>query len=73
MPLYEYECLGCIKKFDYLMRNSNEEINCPYCHKNNKLRKLVSGFAFSSRDSSGSMTASSGCGGCRSHNCSSCS
>ncbi len=74
MPLYEYECLGCIKKFDYLVRNENEEIICPHCNKNNRLRKLVSNFAFSSKDSSGNTTASSGgCGGCTSHNCSSCS
>ncbi|MBU1125032.1 MAG: zinc ribbon domain-containing protein [Candidatus Omnitrophica bacterium] len=73
MPIYEFECLGCRKRFEYLVRHCDEEVACPHCAKT-KLRRLISSFSFTSQDSSGSITASSssGCSRCTSHNCSSC-
>ncbi|MFH1202384.1 MAG: zinc ribbon domain-containing protein [Candidatus Omnitrophota bacterium] len=71
MPIYEYICLGCNCKFEYLLRGS-EEIACPKCGKDN-LKKLLSAFSFSSKDAKGNATSSlAGCGSCSAHNCSSC-
>ncbi|MDD4893955.1 MAG: zinc ribbon domain-containing protein [Candidatus Omnitrophica bacterium] len=73
MPIYEYDCLSCNSKFDYLVRSSADVVICPHCNSSN-LRRRISAFAFSSKDKQGNVTASSsGCGGCTSHNCSSCS
>lgn len=73
MPIYEYDCLKCKLKFDYLVRSSSEDINCPHCGSHD-LKRLVSAFAFASKDKQGNITSSSsGCGSCSSHNCSSCS
>ncbi|PIP20008.1 MAG: FmdB family transcriptional regulator [Candidatus Omnitrophica bacterium CG23_combo_of_CG06-09_8_20_14_all_40_11] len=72
MPIYEYACLNCNLKFDYLVRSSSDSIVCPRCNSKD-LRRLVSNFAFSSKESQGNITSSSsGCGSCVSHNCSTC-
>ncbi|MCK9594061.1 MAG: zinc ribbon domain-containing protein [Candidatus Omnitrophica bacterium] len=67
MPLYEFECVKCGNKFEYLVRRAGEEVVCPKC-RHGKPKKLFSVFAFSSDSGS----SSSKCGGCSSHNCSSC-
>lgn len=72
MPVYEYICLKCNLKFDFLVRSTGEVILCPKCA-GKDLKKLVSSFAFNSKDASGNITSSSsGCGSCSSHNCASC-
>lgn len=73
MPIYEYECVKCNARFEYLVRGSPEEVICPKCGKK-ELRRLVSAFAFNSKDSKGNVTSSSSdCSGCSSNNCSTCS
>lgn len=73
MPVYEYECLKCSLRFDYLVRSQRDIVICPRCNKED-LKKLVSNFSFASKDASGNITSSSsGCSGCRSLDCSSCS
>ncbi|MFA4984793.1 MAG: zinc ribbon domain-containing protein [Candidatus Omnitrophota bacterium] len=73
MPIYEYLCLKCKTRFDCLVRGNAEKVFCPRC-RGGQLKKLVSSFAFNSRDAGGNITASSsGCAGCSSHNCSGCS
>ncbi|MDP2938266.1 MAG: zinc ribbon domain-containing protein [Candidatus Omnitrophota bacterium] len=72
MPIYEYDCLKCNLKFDYLVRSSNYAIVCPHCNSKD-LRRLVSSFSFSSKDKQGNITSSSsGCSSCATHNCSTC-
>jgi len=72
MPIYEFECKKCGLRFDYLVRASQEEIPCPKC-KSKNLRRLISSFAFSSKDAQGNITtSSSGCSSCTSRNCSGC-
>lgn len=72
MPVYEYICQKCQLKFDYLVRSSQDEIVCPRCNRKD-LKRLISTFSFSSKDAGGNTTGSSGgCGGCASHNCSTC-
>lgn len=72
MPLYEYECLNCSLRFDYLVRSNQDSIVCPQCnHKD--LKRLISTFSFNSKDASGNIvSSSSGCSGCASQACSSC-
>ncbi|MFA5361667.1 MAG: zinc ribbon domain-containing protein [Candidatus Omnitrophota bacterium] len=73
MPIYEYNCNKCRHRFEFLVRSSGEKVICPKCGKAD-LNRLMSGFSFASRDKSGALTASSsGCSGCSSHNCATCS
>jgi putative FmdB family regulatory protein len=65
MPLFEYECRGCGRQFEYLTRGG-ESPACPSCQ-GADLQKLLSVFAVSS--SAGSdpapFPASAGaCGSC---------
>jgi putative FmdB family regulatory protein len=43
MPLYEYECRGCGRRFEHLTRETQAP-NCPSCH-GSDLEKLLSVFA----------------------------
>lgn len=43
MPLFEYECRGCGKQFEYLTRQGQSP-SCPGCH-GVDLQKLLSVFA----------------------------
>ena len=45
MPLFEYECRGCGRHFEYLTRNGQSP-SCPAC-KSDDLQKLLSVFAVS--------------------------
>ncbi len=72
MPIYEFECLDCGSKFDYLVRSQTEAVHCPRCKLRN-LKRLISSFSFNPKDAGGKIaSSSSGCSGCASHNCSSC-
>ena len=80
MPIYEYKCDKCKKKFEVVTVSMNEKANavCPKC-KSKKTSKMMSNFGrgkYSSLGSGGSGGASSssgsGCGSCSSSNCSSC-
>ncbi|HTY45268.1 MAG TPA: zinc ribbon domain-containing protein [Patescibacteria group bacterium] len=74
MPVYEYECIKCGLQFEHLVRSAQERVTCPGCCAAD-IRKRISNFAFKSKDSRGNITAasSSGCSGCVSHNCATCS
>lgn len=63
MPIYEYECLGCSKEFETLVRDSSPAPACPECS-GTELRKKLSAFAAlpSSAPSHGEMPAA--CQGC---------
>lgn len=72
MPIYEYICKNCGLRFEYLVRG-NQEVTCPKCN-HNDLKRLISSFAFNSKDAKGNITSSSAsCSGCTSNNCSTCS
>ena len=46
MPIFEYQCSNCNKKYDILHKSSEktEDVICPECH-SKKHKKLVSAFS----------------------------
>ncbi len=79
MPVYEYQCQACDKRFEALrpMSQMDAPIACPGCAAPNARRKL-SVFAAISREAGGgsrmvaSSTSTGGCSGCSGGNCASC-
>jgi putative FmdB family regulatory protein len=78
MPVYEYQCQECDKRFEALrpMSQIDAPIACPRCQATH-VRRAISVFAAISREAGGGsrMVASStpgGCGGCAGGNCASC-
>lgn len=71
MPIYEFRCIGCGRRFDKLcsMGESGENLNCPECGTKGSKRVMSS---FSATGTGGGKEAGSGCGSCSSNNCSSC-
>lgn len=70
MPIYEYQCKKCENEFEKLVFNSSDKISCPKC-KSVKVTRVMSAFAFSAGGKFKS-TATSSCGSCSSHSCSTC-
>ncbi|MBT3386291.1 MAG: zinc ribbon domain-containing protein [Desulfobacula sp.] len=76
MPIYEYKCKACDKRFETLVMGSSTP-ECPFCDSQD-LSRLMSACGFISKSSGpGNETqvkssASSGCGSCSSSSCSSC-
>ncbi|MCL6610805.1 MAG: zinc ribbon domain-containing protein [Peptococcaceae bacterium] len=77
MPIYEFKCLSCGRRFEKLcsLGETGENLACPQCGSAGP-RRVMSGFAPRSAGKdgfggSGSM-GGSGCGGCTSTNCGSC-
>ncbi|MBN1886595.1 MAG: zinc ribbon domain-containing protein [Thermoflexales bacterium] len=79
MPIYEYTCEDCEKKFDALrpMSKADAPIDCKHCHSKHTSR-LVSVFAAHSKTASGSVSTiaggsgGGGCASCSSHSCATC-
>ncbi|MHB9039824.1 MAG: FmdB family zinc ribbon protein [Melioribacteraceae bacterium] len=66
MPVFEYKCNDCNKKFDVLHKSSAnlEEVICPACQSKNH-KKLLSSFSASTGSSSfdgGSSCSDGSCG-----------
>jgi len=87
MPIYEYFCENCQKKFEILVFSRENKVSCPTCNKKN-LRRLFSRFAFSSMPhrqvteevtgskpsgEESSAESSSPCATCSGGDCSTCS
>lgn len=79
MPVYEYLCQACGKRFEALrpMSQLDAPISCPRCAAP-EARRTVSVFAAISRDSGGGSrmvagsTSAGGCSGCSGGNCTGC-
>ncbi len=76
MPLYEFVCKDCNKKFEKLcsFNAAGAGVVCPGCESINTT-KAVSGFASFSKGEGGTTAVGGGghsCGGCSSHNCGTC-
>ena len=73
MPIYEYTCEKCSKKFETLIRGG-EQAECPDCG-SASVKRLLSACGFVSKGSGGetvSSSAGSACSGCAASSCSSC-
>lgn len=68
MPIFEYVCEDCGKKFEMLIRG-NETPECPKCS-SKKVKKLLS--RFNSTSSGQSSSSGSSCCSCSGGNCSTC-
>lgn len=64
MPIYEYKCENCGKKFEKLIY-SDEKIECPKCG-SEKVKKLISLFMTSG------ISSGSSCSSCSGGSCNSC-
>jgi putative FmdB family regulatory protein len=62
MPLFEYECRGCGRRFEYLTRDGQSP-SCPSC-KGDDLQKLLSVFAVSGGSGEKTFNAPGACGHC---------
>ncbi|MGC8863019.1 MAG: FmdB family zinc ribbon protein [Armatimonadota bacterium] len=72
MPIYEYHCKPCGRRFELLTTISRaDQAVCPGCG-SGEVRRLMSTFATRSVGSDGSTSSSSSCSGCSSGSCSSC-
>lgn len=74
MPIYEYNCEKCNKKFEILIMGS-DKARCPGCG-NMKVKRLMSSCGFVSKGRGGETVSSSAgassCAGCSSNSCASC-
>ncbi len=63
MPIYEYRCKQCGKKFDKLVKASTKtgDIECPKCGARNA-EKAVSLFGTSGNASTGGLSSGASCG-----------
>ncbi|PIS16183.1 MAG: FmdB family transcriptional regulator [Candidatus Portnoybacteria bacterium CG09_land_8_20_14_0_10_44_13] len=69
MPIYEFRCKKCGKKFEQLVLKKSETVSCPKCgHK--KTEKLFS--AFCAKSSNSKITSGHTCHSCSSGTCSNC-
>lgn len=74
MPIYEYICLSCNKKFEILVSVGNKFlVDCPECN-SIQVKKIFSLFGIGKSSSSFEFTSSStsSCHTCNTHNCSNC-
>jgi len=80
MPVYEYQCNDCSRKFELFVQHRMlaDGIVCRHCH-SPEVRKLVSSFASTGRGEDADFAASAtgggcggGCGGCSGGNCGAC-
>lgn len=65
MPLLEYRCPKCGKKFDELVKKCDEEVVCPACGE--RAERVWSGTVYSAtgkpkKDCSGNCSCCGGCG-----------
>jgi putative FmdB family regulatory protein len=71
MPIYEFVCGKCGCRFESLVRMGGEKgVCCPECGAS-EVRKRVSAFGIGG-GANRVKTASSSCGTCSSHSCSTC-
>ena len=70
MPIYEYRCMDCRKKFDLLrsMSQSMDPAECPTCKGQSK--RIAS--SFMAKGAGGQSLGGGGCTSCSSSSCGSC-
>jgi putative FmdB family regulatory protein len=75
MPIYEYLCQDCDKKFEVIrsMSQADAPLKCQECGGEHVKRKLAVFYAMSGGHSVAGTSDSCDCGSCSGGNCSSCS
>lgn len=68
MPLYEYLCHVCDRKFEAYVRAWGEAVSCPACQ-GDAVERLLSAFAVGAGGRTPSASAGSGGCGCRRGGC----
>ncbi len=71
MPIFEYRCRSCDKKFEKLLIRRDAEVLCPQC-KAADVERLLSVCSFGSSDGSIQPAGTSSCSSCSATSCSSC-
>lgn len=76
MPIFEYQCQACGKRFESIVIGGDEPTVCEFCGAG-KIEKLMSACGFHTRDKSGltvksSPASTSSCAGCTASSCASC-
>ena len=61
MPIYEYACESCQRRFETLVMRSDEPVHCPDCH-GTKLKKLISAHAVGHAEGMPPACATPSCG-----------
>lgn len=66
MPIYEFKCAACGKKFDLLLswQERDKKVKCPECSSDKVERQLSSFFAPGTGGSSCTASSCAGCSGC---------
>jgi putative FmdB family regulatory protein len=72
MPIYEFFCESCDRKFEKLLIRKDAEVHCPGCDATD-VKKLMSACSFGSSDGSIQPAGTSSCSSCSATSCSSCS
>ncbi len=64
MPIYEYECDSCQKRFEHLQRRAADLPRaCPHCA-GKRLRKVISSFSLTAAARRGAGSAAPSCASC---------
>ena len=66
MPVYEYLCRGCERRFERYLRNWNEAVSCPHCQ-GAEVEKQLSVFAMAGVGAPAAGGCGCGRGGCGCH------
>lgn len=61
MPLFNYECENCGKKFEEFVMSSSEKVSCPNC-KSEKVKKQLPTRLCSAGSDEGANAGGGGCG-----------
>ncbi|SHH10889.1 putative regulatory protein, FmdB family [Thermosyntropha lipolytica DSM 11003] len=66
MPIYEFKCAACGKKFDLLLslKERDKKVKCPECSSDQVERQLSSFFAPGAGGASCTASSCAGCSGC---------
>ncbi|MEW6440766.1 MAG: zinc ribbon domain-containing protein [bacterium] len=71
MPIFEYHCRSCDKKFEKLVLRRDMQVQCPQCRAD-EVERLISVCSFGSADRSVRPASQSNCGSCHASSCTSC-
>jgi len=69
MPLYEYICKDCSKKFEKILSFNSSAPACPFCGSNNTHKQISN---FQAKSDTGRNITGNSCSSCSKGTCSTC-